>query len=134
MPLMYSQLVAAVLLLFVMIIVQGAAGALHHGPILLGSRDKLEKEDSVLAARTKRATANMLENMMLFVPLVIVAVETGQTTATAEFGAGLFLGARIVYALAYWFVIPMLRPAAWLTGLVGTLMVASQILPFLERI
>ncbi|MEL6567538.1 MAG: MAPEG family protein [Pseudomonadota bacterium] len=130
MPLMYDYLVAAVLLYLVMIFFQAVSGAMHHGLVLLGPRDKLAKDDSVLMGRAKRASANMLENMVLFIPLVVVAVETGHQTATAEFGAGLFLGARIIYAPAYWFAIPLLRPAAWLTGMVGTLMVASQIIPF----
>ncbi|MEM6898617.1 MAG: MAPEG family protein [Pseudomonadota bacterium] len=130
MPFMYECLVSSALLFLVMIFVQATSGALHHGLILLGPRDNLEKSDSVFMGRTKRASANMLENMMLFVPLVIVAVETGRMTALAEFGAGLFLAARVVYAPAYWLGIPLLRPAAWLTGTVGTIMIASQILPF----
>ncbi|MEM9739160.1 MAG: MAPEG family protein [Pseudomonadota bacterium] len=130
MPLMYSYLVGAVLLFLVMILFQAVSGALHHGTILLGPRDNIEKPDSVLMGRGKRASANMLENMMLFVPLTIVAVETGRMTPMAEFGAGLFLGARIIYAPAYWFGIPLLRPAAWFAGMVGIILIALQILPF----
>jgi len=128
MPLMYDYLVASVLLYLLMIMVQATAGVLHHGAMpLLGARDNLQA-DSPFAARAKRATANMLENLVLFAPLVIIAVETGKQTAIAEFGAGLFLGARLVYAPSHWFGIP-LRPLAWFAGIVGTLMVASQILP-----
>ena len=130
MPLMYDYLTAATLLFLAMIAFQAIAGSIHHGPVLLGPRDKLQKPDSILMGRTKRASANMLENMVLFVPLVIVTVETGRVTDLAEAGAGLFLAARIVYAPAYWLGIPLLRPAAWLAGLVGTLMIFSQILPF----
>ena len=129
MPIEYSYLVGAVLVYLVMIIVQAIAGSLHHGAIpLLGARDNL-KPDSVLMGRTKRATANMLENMALFAPLVIVAVESGRTNDLTQFGAALFLGARVVYAPSYWFGIP-LRPFAWLAGVVGTLIIASQVLPF----
>lgn len=129
MPLMYEFLVSSVLLYFVMIMVQATAGVMQHGgTTLLGPRDNLEPDGKFLA-RAKRATANMLENLVLFAPLVIVSVETGRQTAIAEYGAGLFLAARIVYAPSYWFGIP-LRPLAWFAGIVGMLMVASQILPF----
>ncbi|MEO0466906.1 MAG: MAPEG family protein [Pseudomonadota bacterium] len=129
MPLEYSYLVASVLFYFVMILVQATTGALHHGAVpLLGARDSLNP-DSPFLARTKRATANMLENLVLFAPLVVVAVETGNANGATHFGAGLFLGARILYAPFYWFAVP-LRPLAWFAGIVGTLIVASQILPF----
>ena len=129
MPLEYSYLVACVLLYLIMIMVQASAGVMHHGAApLIGPRDNLQA-DSPFVGRAKRAAANMLENMVLFAPLVIVAVETGRTNDLTHIGAGLFLGARIVYAPSYWFGIAI-RPLAWFAGLVGILIIASQILPF----
>ncbi|MEM1105788.1 MAG: MAPEG family protein [Pseudomonadota bacterium] len=130
MTLMYLFLVGAVLLFLAMIMFHAVANSLNHGPVLLGPRDTLDKPDTVLAGRAKRAAANMMENMVMFAPLVIVAVEASRATPIAEFGAGLFLAARIVYAPAYWFAIPLVRPAAWFTGVVGLLMIASQLLVF----
>ncbi len=129
MPLEYSYLVASVLLYLVMIMVQATAGIMHHGlPALAGPRDEL-KPDGPFAGRAKRASANMLENLALFAPLVIVAVETGRTSDLTQIGAGLFLAARIIYAPSYWFGIAI-RSLAWFAGLAGILIVASQILPF----
>ena len=50
------------------------------------------------AGRAQRAHRNMLENVVLFAALVLVAVVVGKTNATTLMGAQIFVWARLVYA------------------------------------
>ena len=130
MALEYSYLTASVIVFMVMLVVQAFAGLGQHGLVpLAGSRDALEP-DGTFAARAKRANQNMLEALMLFVPLVIVAVETGRANETTQMAAGLFLGARMFYAPLYWFGVPWLRTLIWAVGLIAIILILLQVLPF----
>ncbi|MEL6285470.1 MAG: MAPEG family protein [Pseudomonadota bacterium] len=130
MPLEYSYLVAAVIVFSIHILAEAVAGNLQYNlKDLAGARDDLP-EPNAAVGRCKRASQNMLEALILFAPLVIVAVETGRTNGMTELGAGIFLGARILYAPSYWFGIPWLRTLVWFAGIIGTVMVLLQVLPF----
>ncbi|NBC20151.1 MAG: hypothetical protein GVY06_03735 [Alphaproteobacteria bacterium] len=130
MPLELSYLTASIAVYGVMILVQAAVSNLSHGAAsLAGARDRLGA-DSLMEARAKRASQNMVEALLLFAPLVLVAHATGRLNEMTELGAGLFLGARIAYAPLYWLGVPWLRSLAWALGFVGTLLVFLQVLPF----
>ncbi len=130
MPLELSYLTASVIVFLVMVLVQGAFSNGQHTPKLLaGNRDDLPA-DNLRVARAKRANQNMIEALVLFAPLVLVAVVTDRTNQWTQIGAGLFLAARIAYAPLYWFGGGPLRSLVWAIGLLGTLMILFQILPF----
>ena len=130
MPLELSYLVAAVILYFVMIAVQAALSNMENRPAdMAGARDNVT-DKGVMLCRARRANANMVEAMMMFAPLVLVAHATGNLNEMTQLGAGLFLLARTVYAPLYWFGIPWLRTLVWFAGFAGTAMIAFQILPF----
>jgi uncharacterized MAPEG superfamily protein len=130
MPMELSYLTASVIVFLLMILVQGAFSNRQHTPKqLAGNRDDLPA-DNVRVARAKRANQNMIEALVLFAPLVLVAVVTDRTNQWTQIGAGLFLAARIAYAPLYWFGGGPLRSLAWAIGLIGTLMILFQILPF----
>jgi uncharacterized MAPEG superfamily protein len=72
-----TMLVYSVALLFVLILVQAAAGVLAQGlPEMAGSRDGLP-EPKPFQARTKRIVDNHREGLALFAPLVLVAALVG---------------------------------------------------------
>jgi uncharacterized MAPEG superfamily protein len=48
------------------------------------------------AGRANRAHRNMLENLVLFAILVLVAQVTGSANATTAFGSELFFAARLI--------------------------------------
>ena len=130
MPLELSYLTASVVVYFLMVMVQGAFSNLQHTPrMLVGNRDDLAP-DNLRVARAKRANQNMIEALVMFVPLVLIAVVADRTNQWTQMGAGLFLAARIAYAPLYWFGGGPLRSLAWSIGLFGTLMILFQILPF----
>lgn len=125
-----SYLLLSVLLFFVMILFQALMGIKQFGLVpLAGARDNLA-EPGVMQSRAKRASANMIENMVLFVPLALVAIHSG-TEGQALKGAALFFFARLAYAPLYWLGIPWLRPLAWGLSIVGLVMMFIALLPLL---
>src|SRR5512143_165970 len=59
--------------------------------------------------RTRRAHANMVENLVPFACLVLVAHVGGKANARTAFATELFLAARVVYTLVYMAGITPLR-------------------------
>ncbi len=130
MPIELSYLSASVALFGIYLLGEVVTGNIQYSPKqLLGARDELPPYNAALG-RAKRATQNMLEAMIMFAPLILIAHATDRFNDMTELGAGLFLGARILYAPCYWFGIPVLRTLAWFAGMVGTLIVLFQVLPF----
>jgi len=130
MPIELSYLVASAALFFVYIFAEVVAGNFQYSTKdLLGARDQLSP-NNVVVGRTKRATSNMLESMIMFAPLVLVAHATDSLNNMTALGAAVFFWGRVVYAPCYWFGIPMLRTLAWFASIAGIVMVFLQILPF----
>ncbi len=130
MPIELSYLVSAIIVYFLMIVVQATLANLENKPgTMAGARDGLV-DKGVMLSRARRANANMVEALIMFVPLILVAYVTDNLNGMTQLGAGLFLAARIVYAPLYWFGVPWLRTLVWFAGLVGTVLIALQILPF----
>ena len=130
MPIELKYLVASVLLFIVMIAVQALMGIAYQGFMpLIGSRDSL-KDDTVLIGRAKRANQNMIEAMVLFTPLILVAAQTNNLNATTALGAPLFFWGRAAFAPLYWMGVAWLRTIVWFVSVIGLLMILSQILPF----
>ena len=67
-------------------------------PALAGNREGLPACTG-WAGRAYRAHHNMLESLVLFAALVLVAVVTNKTNATTLLGAQLFFWARLAYAV-----------------------------------
>ena len=78
--------------------------------------------------RGRRAHANMVENLVPFACLVLVAHLAGKANATTAFAAELFLVARIVYTFVYLAGIPYLRTLVWGVSLFAQVMILMQIL------
>jgi len=94
---------------------------------LAGNRDGLP-EITGWGGRAARAHRNMLENLVLFAILVLVAVIAGKTNSATLMGAQIFLAARIVYALVYIVGIPWLRTAVWGISVIGLAMIFLQLI------
>ena len=123
-----TLLVWAVLLAFVQMLIAVMGATLQVGlPALAGNREGLAPCTG-WAGRAARAHHNMLENLVLFAALVLVAVAAGRANSTTLLGAQLFFWARLAYALVYLAGIPWLRTALWLVSVVGLALIFSQIL------
>ena len=123
-----TWLLFAVVLTFAQVLVAVVGAQLQVGLADLAANRENLVAFKGWAGRAQRAHRNMLENMVLFVPLVLIAVVAGKTNATTLLGAQIFVLARLVYALVYYAGIPWLRTGVWLVSVVGLAMIAVQLL------
>jgi len=118
----------AVALTFAQMLVAVGGATLQVGlPMLAGNREGLAPCTG-WAGRAQRAHHNMLESLVLFAALVLMAVVSGKTNATTLLGAQLFFWARLAYAFVYLAGIPWLRTAVWLVSVIGLLLIFVQLL------
>ena len=96
-------------------------------PALAGNRDGLPAFTG-WAGRANRAHHNMLESLVLFAALVLIAVASDRTNATTLMGAQIFVWARLAYAVVYVAGIPWLRTLVWLVSVVGMILIFCQLL------
>ena len=123
-----SLLVWATLLTLVQAVVAVQGAMMQVGlSTLAGNREGMP-ELKGWAGRATRAHRNMLENLVLFAALVLVAAIADKTNGTTLLGAQIFLYARIVYALVYIAGIPWLRTAVWTVSVVGLAMIFVQLI------
>jgi uncharacterized MAPEG superfamily protein len=114
-----KYLLFAVILTFVQMLVAAMGANQQVGlPTLAGNRDGLA-EMTGWAGRARRAHLNMLENMMLFTALVLVAQVAGKANAMTALGASIFFWARLVYAGVYLAGISWVRTAVWFVSVIG---------------
>ena len=126
-----SYLLLSVALFFVMISVQALMGIKQFGLIpLVGARDNLAAPNLHLD-RAKRTNANMIESMVLFVPLALVAIHAGVTDGMALTGATLFFFGRLAFAPLYWLGVNWLRTIAWFVAVAGLIMMFIALLPLI---
>jgi uncharacterized MAPEG superfamily protein len=118
----------AVILTLGQMLVAATGSAAQYGVMpLFGNREGLPALTG-WAGRANRAHHNMLENLVLFAALVLVAVVSSKTNATTLLGAQLFLWCRVAYAVIYLAGIPFLRTLVWLGSVVGLVLIFSQLL------
>lgn len=84
----------------------------------MGNREA-DQEPGAFAGRTQRAANNMLENMVLFTALALVAAVGGVSDPRVELGARIFFWARLVYIPIYMIGIPVARTAVWAISVIG---------------
>lgn len=119
-----KYLLFSVVLTFVQVLIAAAAANQVVGlTTLAGNRDDLPSYTG-FAGRAKRAHLNMLENLVLFSALVLIAVAAQKTNATTAMGALIFFWARLIYAVVYLLGIPWLRTLVWFVSVIGMIMVA----------
>ena len=122
-----ALLVWAVLLAFVQVVVAVQGAMLQVGlPTLVGNREKFP-ELTGWAGRASRAQRNMVENLVLFAALVLVAVAADKTNAMTLLGAQIFFWARVAYAVVYLVGIPWLRTGVWTVSVIGLALIFAQL-------
>lgn len=120
-------LVWSAALTFVLVLIAVSAAILQVGlPKIAGNREGLP-DMAGWAGRAARAHRNMLESLILFAILVLVAKAAGVSNASTLLGAQLFFWGRVAHAIIYIAGIPWLRTAAWAVSIVGLLMIFLQL-------
>src|SRR5438552_9328383 len=93
---------------------------------LVGNREGMP-EITGWGGRASRAHWNMLENLVLFASLVLVAVVAGKTNDMTLLGAQIFFWARLAYAAIYIAGIIWVRYLAWLESMAGLIAIIATI-------
>jgi uncharacterized MAPEG superfamily protein len=123
-----TLLVWSVALAFAQMLIAASAATLQVGlPMLAGNRDGMPPLTG-WAGRAERAHLNMLESLVLFAALILVAVVAGKTNAMTALGAQLFFWARLVYALVYLAGVPWVRTGVWLVSVIGLVLIFVPLL------
>ena len=123
-----KMLLWSVALTFVQVLVaaMGSSGQLGLATVA-GNREGLP-ELTGWAGRAQRAHRNMLENLPLFIALVLIAQLANRTNGMTALGAELFFWARLVQAIIYIVGLPWLRTLAWAVSVIGLIMIFLQLL------
>jgi uncharacterized MAPEG superfamily protein len=120
-------LVWSAVLTFVLMLIAVSGATLQVGlPTLAGNREGMP-EMTNWAGRAERAHSNMLESLVLFAILVLVAQAAGVRNAMTLLGAQLFFWGRVGHAVLYIAGIPWARTAAWVVSVVGLILIAWQL-------
>jgi uncharacterized MAPEG superfamily protein len=121
-------LVWAVALTLVQTVIAALGAQMQVGlPALAGNRDSLPPIAG-WAGRAARAHRNMLESLVLFAALVLVAHIAGKANATTTLGCELFFWARLIYVPVYLIGIPWVRTGAWAVSIAGLVLIFAQLL------
>jgi uncharacterized MAPEG superfamily protein len=80
--------------------------------LTVGARDD-DPAPAVLAGRAARAFRNFLETYPVFVALTLVVSLSDQSDGYTQWGAGIYLGFRIVYLPLYLVGAPWWRTISW---------------------
>lgn len=122
-----KYLLYSVVLTFIQMLVAATAADRQLGlKALAGNREGLP-ELAGFAGRARRAHGNMIENVVLFAVLVLIAAVAGKANAMTALGAIIFFWARLAYAIIYWIGLPWVRTLAWLVSVVGLAVIAIQL-------
>ena len=123
-----KYLLFSVVLCFVQMLVSAIGANQQVGlPTLAGNREGVP-EFKGWTGRAKRSHANMIENLVLFAALVLIAAAAGKANAMTAMGAMIFFWARVAYAVIYVAGIAWLRTVAWFVSVIGMALIAIELL------
>jgi uncharacterized MAPEG superfamily protein len=123
-----KYLLYSVILMFVQMLLAVTGANQQVGlPTLAGNREGLANPTG-WAGRARRAHLNMLESIVLFTALVLIATVANKANAMTAMGAMIFFWARLAYAIVYLVGIPWLRTLVWAASVVGLVIIVVQLL------
>ncbi len=96
-------------------------------PTMAGNRENFA-EPTGWMGRAKRAHMNLVENLVPFTALVLIAVIAQKLGPMTALGAQLFFWARLIHAISYIAGIPYVRTAAYAVALVGMVLIFIAIM------
>ena len=123
------MLALAVVLGLVQIVASSHAASLQRGyRWTAGPRDGPARPLTGVAGRLDRALRNFLETFPLFAAAVLAAHVLEVHDALTEWGARLYLWARLVYVPLYAAGVPLLRSLVWNVATVGIVLLLLALL------
>ena len=100
---------------FVMLIVQSYLATQQHGIKILAERREHITLTGI-AGRSDRAVKNSIVSLVLVLPAVMALALIGQSANETVIALQIFLVVRILYFIAYLFVITWVRSCLWWVG------------------
>ena len=123
-----TYLVLAAILTFVQVVIAVLGCTMQVGlPKLAANREDVPAQFEGWVGRAVRAHRNMLESLVLFAILVLVAHVAGRANEMTALGAMLFFYGRLAHAIIYIAGIPWIRTAAWAVSVVGLALITLQL-------
>lgn len=123
-----TMLLWSVALAFVQVNIFALGAAQQVGlPGLASNREKAPPITG-WAGRAERAHKNIIENLVLFAALVLIAQVTGKANAMTALGAQIFFWSRVAYLGVYLAGIPFLRTGLWFVSIIGMAIIFWQLL------
>ena len=123
-----KYLLFSVILTFVQVLISASLANNAVGlNTLAGNREGLGELPG-MAGRAKRAHLNMVENMVLFTALVLIAAVAGKANAMTAMGAMIFFWARLGYGIVYVIGVPWMRTVLWFVSVIGMALIAWQLI------
>jgi uncharacterized MAPEG superfamily protein len=110
-----------------LLIVIGGASATVPLSVLAGNRET-PVEGLGWVGRAQRAHRNILESLVLFAILVLVAHVTGKANAMTALGAAMYFWARVVYAVVYILGITWVRSLVFGVSMISLVVILLQLL------
>jgi uncharacterized MAPEG superfamily protein len=112
------SVVFAALLVWLSALVQHFSNVSQRGPqYVVGDRSVSPPMEGFFG-RATRTLANNIESALMWAPPLIVLLLLHRTTWASQLSAGTYIAARAVFALSYWFKIPVIRSLAWFVGMI----------------
>jgi uncharacterized MAPEG superfamily protein len=93
----------------------------------VGARDEPPPPVSKVAGRLERAFRNFMETFPFFAAAVLIVTLTGRHNWATEWGAQIYLAARIVYVVLYGLGVPGLRTLVWLIATLSIILMVTAI-------
>ncbi len=123
-----KYLLFSVILTFVQVLIAAATANQAVGLAALAGNREGMAELSGIAGRARRAHLNMIENMVLFTALVVIAHVAGKANAMTAMGAMIFFWGRLAYAAVYLAGVAWVRTVCWFASVIGIALIAIQLL------
>jgi len=80
------------------------------------------------AERMMRAHENAIENLVIFIPLVLIIEITQSHSEISAYAVVIYFYARLIHFAVFTFAMPLLRVPAFLIGFIAQLSLALQLL------
>jgi uncharacterized MAPEG superfamily protein len=116
----------ALTFILAMVAATGASGQVGFGR-LAGNREGLP-EVTGWPGRAQRAHRNLLENLPLFIALVLIAHLARRTDGITLLGEEIFFVARVAHAIIYIAGIAWLRTGAFMVSVLGLVLIFVELL------
>lgn len=112
------SVVFAAVLVWLSALVQHVSNVLARGSQYVISDRSVPPSLEGFFGRATRTLTNNIESALMWMPAAILILILHHTSSISRLVAETYIGTRIVFVLAYWLKIPVVRSVAWLVGMV----------------